>query len=111
MRYGGQYHSHSGDAASGLELGATQYSVLGQAAIGSHHVVTDSLQVLSQRRGDVAFEQRHRHPRARAQLDRVGEAHGAVARLRAVGKLLQPPHALVEAEVALDLRRALRGQG
>ena len=33
MRYGGQYHSHSGDAASGLELGATQYSVLGQAAI------------------------------------------------------------------------------
>ena len=53
-------------------------SVLDRADIGVGDEVTYRLEVLPERGGDVALEQRHGHPSAGAQLYRVGEAHGAV---------------------------------
>ena len=53
-------------------------SVLDPADFGVDDEVTYRLEVLPERRGDVALEQRHGHPSTGAQLYRVGEAHGAV---------------------------------
>mmetsp|Transcript_8791 Transcript_8791/g.27713 ORF Transcript_8791/g.27713 Transcript_8791/m.27713 type:complete len:218 (+) Transcript_8791:106-759(+) len=64
--------------------------------------VADRLEVLAESPRDVALDQGDRHPRARAQLDRVRQSHRCVTWRRAARQRLHPPDALVVPEVAAN---------
>ena len=58
------------------------------------HVVSDGLEVLPERLGDVALEESHWHPQARRELHAIGQAHRRGAGRRTARQRLQPPYAL-----------------